>query len=150
MEFIGLMNIEYIELLGLKQSNTNELFLNISRSKLSDRTEEVEINGHIIKSVRKIVTDKKHPIINIYFETYITYSVRNESFTSWDDYEVFEGKTFRVYKKSRFLDYIKSSTFALDACGDVYPPLVHYGIVCQNHIVDIVSYSTPIITESSL
>ncbi|WP_232289113.1 hypothetical protein [Paenibacillus sp. Aloe-11] len=84
------------------------------------------------------------PQIQMDFEWYIGYSVRNESYTVWDDYEQFDGKIFRVYSKSRYLDFIKISTIATD---DYPGPYKHYGISCSNHIIDIVSTSDPIITE---
>jgi hypothetical protein len=78
------------------------------------------------------------------FEAYIGYSVLNESITNLDDYEEFEGKAFRIYSKSRYLDYINVSTFA----SNDYPgPYKHYGIACLNHIIDIISTEEPIIKE---
>ena len=52
-----------------------------------------------------------------------------------------------IYTKSRYLDFIKEHTLADQICGDVYPPFRHYGIVCLNHIIDIVSIDTPKVTE---
>lgn len=90
------------------------------------------------------IESTKAPIIQLDFESYIGYSVINELFTSWDDYERFEGKkTFRIYSKSRFLDYISNATFASQYPG----PYLHYGIVCLDHIVNVVTISEPKVRE---
>lgn len=75
------------------------------------------------------------------FDSYISYCIRSESYTSRDDYELFEGQYFRIYSRSRFLDYIKLSTFACEK----YPgKFLHYGIVGIDHIIDVASTSPPI------
>jgi len=56
-------------------------------------------------------------------------------------------KAFRIYTKSRYLNLIKEHTFVHQVCGDVHPPLMHYGIVRLNHIVNIVTTVTPSIIE---
>ncbi|MNI32283.1 hypothetical protein D3C73_861910 [compost metagenome] len=80
------------------------------------------------------------PLIQLEFESYIGYSVLNESYTVRDDYEQFEGNIFRTFSKSRYLDFIKAGTIATIE----YPgPFKHYGIAALNHIVDIVSTVEP-------
>lgn len=84
----------------------------------------------------------RFPLIQVEFESYIGYSILNESYTIWDDYEQFEGKIFRIFSKSRYLDFITLGTIATEE----YPgPYKHYGIAALNHIVNIVSTSEPII-----
>jgi hypothetical protein len=71
---------------------------------------------------------------------YVAYSVRNESYVTTDDYEVFEGRNFVKYTRSRYLDFVEQATFASDS----YPgPMTHWGIFCLNHIVDVISCSEP-------
>lgn len=71
---------------------------------------------------------------------YVAYSVRNESYVTTDEYEVFEGRNLVKYTKSRYLDFVEQTTFASDS----YPgPMTHWGVFCLNHIVDIVSCSEP-------
>lgn len=88
--------------------------------------------------------EKSSPIIQVDFHSYIAYSIRNEFFTSWDDYEEFDGKTFRIYKKSRYLDFISNGIFA---SKDFPKPYKHYGICCIDHVVDIISTSEPVVRE---
>jgi hypothetical protein len=92
-----------------------------------------------------IEVDEGLPIIQLDFESYVSYNVINESFTVLDEYEVFEGDVFRIYTKSRYLDFIKLGTIAKDIYADQH--FVHYQLVCLNHIIDIISYEEPKITE---
>ncbi|MGG0847798.1 hypothetical protein [Peribacillus simplex] len=90
-----------------------------------------------------IDVDETFPVIRIEFDWYISYSVRNESFTMLDEYEEFKGGIFCIYSKSRYLDFVKLSTIA----SDFHPePYKHYGINALNHIIDVVSTDPPTIS----
>ncbi len=81
-------------------------------------------------------------LFELRWENYVTYSVAKESFAMSDDAEQFSGKLFRIYSRSRFLDYVRQSTFATKE----YPgPLQHIGILCLNHVLDIAAVELPII-----
>ena len=72
----------------------------------------------------------------------VAYSVLNESFASVDDEERYEGNRFRVYVKSRFIDYVSLASFA---CADYPGPTQHYAVVCENHVVNVISVVQPTI-----
>lgn len=79
-------------------------------------------------------------IFTLLWPSYVAYSFRNESYTTVDNYEVFEGKKIVKYSKSRYLDFVRDATFA----DDSYPgPMTHWGIFCLNHIIDVVSCHQP-------
>ena len=142
MKYQDLMNLSNIYLVGLTEPEENSLRLFFSRSK--SVPEPFTIGDKGFEDASSIVIDEDLPVLQIDFETYIGYSVLNESFTSWDDYEEFEGKIFRIYSQSRYLDFIKVGTFA----DEEFPgPFKHYGMACLNHIVDVVSHSEPIVRE---
>lgn len=144
MNFLDLLNIEKVYLMNVEEPIENSLRLTLLRSKTSSVPETLKIANGIIDNLYSIDPDYSIPLIQINFETYIGYSILNESFTTLDDYEEFVGKAFRIFKKSRYLDYIKEGTFATAE----YPgPFKHYEIACLNHIIDIVSMSEPIIKE---
>ncbi len=85
-------------------------------------------------------------MFEVVWQHYVAYSVRNESFVSPDEYEVSVGRRFRVYSKSRFLDFIGCATFATDE----YPgPVQHIGVNCEDHIVDVVSKMDPQVKRDS-
>ncbi|SDN62487.1 hypothetical protein [Alkalicoccus daliensis] len=84
--------------------------------------------------------DETLPVLRIEFDTYVAYSVRNESFTALDKYEVYEGGVFSLYSKSRYLDFIELGTIA----DDIHPgKYKHYGINALNHIIDVISTEPP-------
>jgi hypothetical protein len=74
------------------------------------------------------------------FESYVAYSVRNESFTIRDDDEKWTGRLFCTYERSKFLDFVREGTIA----SEEHPgPITHYGINCANHIVDVAAVTVP-------
>lgn len=102
------------------------------------------------ETITKIISESKSIIPDssvvycIYFESYVGYNVTWESYTLGDDYEEFKyGKCFRIYSKSKYLDYITSNTFAEQVLGK----LTHYGVYCEWQIIDIISDEEPIITK---
>ncbi len=83
-------------------------------------------------------------VYEITFEGYILHQTRNESYCSWDDYEVREGKYFIEFTRSRLLTLLSQivDNGLVDALGS--PNKVkHYGIYCENHIIDIISCYEP-------
>lgn len=137
------MKLKNIDFIGKTELQVNSLRLFFESRKVIE-TKEKYVIGDVSIEGYPVITDESLPIIQIHFENYISYSVTNESFTQWDEYEEFEGKAFRVYSKSHFLDFVQSHTFA----SKDYPgPFKHYGMICIDHIVNIASTSIPIITE---
>lgn len=108
-----------------------------------DETADEKIQG-IMKESSPIYPDF-NKAYEIYFDTYITYQVRNESFCSWDDYEVRHGKYFIVFERSRYLEQLQNIT---NCCqfedGSYYPgEWKHFGIYAQNHVIDVISHGNP-------
>lgn len=146
MEYRDLLDQKgYIFLHSLTEPETNSLRIFIDRCKVSPQCEDVEIGEHIIGGTYPIEVDEKLPIVQIDFDSYVSYSIINESFTVLDDYEVFEGNSFRIFKRSRYLDFIKRGTIVTDVFPD--EQLVHYEIACLDHIIDIISFDGPTVTE---
>lgn len=55
---------------------------------------------------------------------------------SYDD-ETYSGNLLRVYKKSHFLEHLARDTSA-------HPGTVlHYKLICLNHLIDVASYAAP-------
>jgi len=78
-------------------------------------------------------------VFEITWSSYIAYSVRNESYAQNGD-DKFEGRLFRYYSKSHFLDYVASATLAT---SDYPGPFRHWSIACLNHVIDVVSQVEP-------
>ena len=62
----------------------------------------------------EIVYDDDCERYRIYFDTYIAYSVVNESYDNGNGNQKFEGQKVRVYSESNFLEYVKIDTFATE------------------------------------
>lgn len=75
---------------------------------------------------------------------YVLFMERNESYTTGDDYELRHGRILIEFERSRLLDDLAHFTFA----DDRYPgPLKHYGIYCEDHLVDVVTDATPVVRK---
>lgn len=102
----------------------------------------------IVSQCRSIEVDEEN-LYEIYFENYVMYQVRNESYCSYDPYEVREGRYLYVYQRSRLLDRLQECTdcFQFDD-GSYFPgKWRHYGIGSENHIIDIIATEEPIIRK---
>jgi len=77
----------------------------------------------------------------IRWSTYVSYAVRSEHYCHWDSDETWEGKhVFRVYSKSKFLDYVAAGTIASQIFLD---PFKHYQIQSLYPIIDVASWQEP-------
>jgi hypothetical protein len=57
------------------------------------------------------ITDESR-VFEIFWRNYVGYSVLNESCASVGDEERGEGHRFRIYSKSRFIQFMLQATFA--------------------------------------
>lgn len=131
----------YIYLNSIFEPEDNTLIVDIDRCKINGISADQNDTSSSYSSIK---VDDTLPIIRLKFDWYIAYSVRNESFTEMDEYEIYKGRVFSLYSKSRYLDFIEVGTIA----DDMYPgPFKHYGINALNHIIDVVSSEPPSISE---
>lgn len=70
---------------------------------------------------------------------YVAYLVTEECVGSCGTYEdeSFDGRLFRIYAKSHFLDHLQRDT------GGHTRAIHHYKIVCLNHLIDVAAYDSP-------
>ena len=128
---------KYLYLDKLFEESDLELCILVDEAKVqSDEPADLE-NASLYAAIVSDSTCRKYKII---FENYIAYSVRNESYTVPDDEEEFTGSLYRVYAKSRFLDYVAASTVGVEHVAGAYK---HYGIVCLNHVIDVAGSREP-------
>lgn len=131
---------KFLFLRELWEPNENTLRVVIVEAKADGPPEDIEILGKVVSGTVPVESDSSCQLFELTWSTYVAYGVRNELFTSRDDYEVFEGGLFRIYTKSHFRDYVALGTFA----SDEHPgPLKHWCVVCLNHIVDVVGCAEP-------
>jgi hypothetical protein len=134
----------YLYLVRVEEPQDNALLVVIEEAKSTGLPEDIKVPGAIFTECAPIVSDDTCSAWEVLFDSYVAYSVRNESFVQIDKEEEWVGKLFCTFTKSKFLDYVRTATFA----SDDYPGrLLHYGINCLNHIVDVVTIKQPIIRQ---
>jgi len=132
---------KWIFLRELGEPEENSLRLVIEEAKADNPPEDIEVwPGKVISGTRAIESDWSCRAFELVWSSYVSYSVRNESFCVQDNEEVWEGRLFCLYSKSHFLDYVGRATFAT---ADYPGPLRHWGVNCLDHIVDVVSTVEP-------
>ena len=78
-------------------------------------------------------------IFKLHWSSYIAYSVRNESYAQ-NGRDVFEGRLFRIFSRSHFLDYVGASTLVTSDYPGSYR---HWSLVCSDHVIDVISTVEP-------
>ena len=78
----------------------------------------------------------------IEFPNYIAYAIRDESFARNDTLETYEGTLARLYRESKFLEYVDATSTGLRPKDT----LKHYSLLCLEHVVEVVSTDTPNLT----
>lgn len=131
---------KYLYLTEIGEPMDNVLRVVIEQASAGEEERDVKIGTAIVSGCRDITSDEKCFAYEVIFESYITYSVMNESFSFVDKSEIYTGNLFRTYSKSHFLDYVKVATLASEEYPGVFR---HYEIVALNHIVEIVSVDLP-------
>jgi hypothetical protein len=131
---------KYLYLDGISEPETNSLRLVLIEGIVSDRTETLVIGDADIPDVRPVEVTEASRHFEVIWDSYISFSVRDESYCAWDKEEKWAGNAFRVYSKSKFLDFVASGTCA---SADYPGPFVHYEIICSDHVIDVASEHPP-------
>ncbi len=106
--------------------------------------------GAVLAKVRPVTADKSLGI-TIRFPRYILYQVRNESWSAYNEREVWSGNYLRIFSKSNLLDRVEDDTIACHDGNSYFPgEWRHYGIYTQNHIVDVISHEEPVVTMEKI
>ena len=122
------------------EPNESSLLLRIEEGRTNDTPEDINIGGVVIAGTRKVLHDDSCRIFELVLGTYISYSVTNESFASPDDPLFYTGEKIRKYSQSPFLEYVRAATFATDEYPGSYG---HMAVICERHIIDVVSTEEP-------
>jgi len=138
-------------LLKMDESDDNTLKLIVSLACVGEKEDvNLDLFDDTLKNIlsgAKPIFPSNDEIFEIIFEDYILHLTRNESYTSFDPKEIRKGRYFISYNDSKLLDILPLITdcqFCTD--GSAYPGYwKHYGILCQNHIIDVISHNTPTI-----
>lgn len=137
---------KHLFLRSLTESGINQLHLvieeavvneakrgNMAPSTLPDSLAFLRESSAPIESIEGCLAFRLH------WKRYAAYLVTEECVGSCGDYadEVFEGDRLRKYSKSHFLDHLARDT------GAHSRPLIHFKIICENHLVDVAAEDLP-------
>lgn len=135
---------------ALEESPDNELHIKISIAFVGEM-EPARLDGldpsvsAVVANCRPLLPSSR--VIDIRFENYIMYQVRNESFSRIDR-QARQGRYMATYDQSFLLNHLAEMTDVQQGSdGSFYPaPWKHYSIFTQNQVIDIVSHCEPVLT----
>ena len=108
-------------------------------------------NNELFNILSKSVAIDPDPeqVYKIYFDQYIMYQMRNESFCVLDPDEIRIGEGLILFEKSKLLESLLMFTPVLLEGEDGYPggAWKHYGIYTADHIIDVISHREPVIEQ---
>ena len=135
-------------LCDLREDCDNRLVITICRSQTNPEAQPEQTGNAAFDSILEQCTPiepDELQTMEIVFENYIIYQVRNESYCSYDPDEKRIGKYLSVFEKSKLLDALPLLTDAVRFEDGTYFTDVwkHYGIDTQNQIIAVVSHAEP-------
>jgi hypothetical protein len=100
---------------------------------------ELIISGADIKTPKK--WKPEFPVFRLFWNRYAAFLVTEEMVGSCGNgpEELYQGRHLRLYSKSHFLDHLSRDT------GAHLKALIHYKIVCLDHLVDVAATSPPVL-----
>ena len=123
--------------------------INFGENILKDRNEYskflpslIKIKEKAYKNLKVLIKIKNKGIYEIIFEDYILYQVRNESFCVYYSEEIRKGDILIIFEKSNLLERLSKTpeSLLIESHKQQYR---HYGIYCEDHIIDIVAFDEP-------
>ncbi len=114
---------------------------------------EAEAQGPVIESVgdidipgREVLPLNQTDALVVFWKSYVSYAVRNES------YALEKGAPNLVNMlierdTSAFRDFISSATWATD---DYPGRLRHFEVICEHHVIDVISTDAPVVTRETV
>jgi len=128
----------------IAEPEQNNLRLRIEEAIVMPDEITVKFGGAEIANCHLVKPTADSRLFEIVWGNYVAYSVANESYSTLNESEEFSGRFARLYSKSHFLDYISRATLA----NKEYPgPLLHIQLVCECHIIDVVSTKFPQVSK---
>jgi len=113
----------------------------LSRMKTGNTGTDLDLGeGHLIGS------NPSFREFTITFEDYVGFSIRSESYVVPEPEEDYS-KKLRSYSNSVFLDFMENSTVAQQVLEE---PLLHFAVVCVDHVVDVACAAPPTIEFNSI
>ena len=134
---------QYLFLREIGEPRANSLRLLIHEARASSQAVPIEIAETQLGEGHPVESDDSCSIFEILWQNYVAYQVTNESLVHGESSgEVWSGRIARLYTKSHFLEYVLRKTYACDE----HPgpgPLLHFCLICSDHIIDVVAAEAP-------
>lgn len=127
----------YLEEIGEPKDNTLRLVI----TEAAAQEDEVEVPG-FPGTARPIISIPDGRPIDLLWERYIAYAVRNESYAISEEGQPPLNDMLSERSDTAFLAFVAKSTLATHE----FPgPFRHWELVCLNHVIDVASTTAPII-----
>ncbi len=117
----------------------DEAIVNMAAVAVSDRPELAALlaGAHPIESVEGGKTIQLFGLGKHYLADLVTEELVGSNAPNGYADEIYTGKILRVYTRSHFLDHIMRDT------GGHIQEVLHYKLICLDHLIDVVSYHPP-------
>jgi hypothetical protein len=141
MDMLGsdLDTCSFLFLSEINELEFNGLQLVVSEGVPTGIAEQVQVGEVALPGGTRIAIAASSRHFELVWKQYIAYSVLNESYASVGQ-EQYIGDRFRVFSQSHFLDYFAAASFASD---NHLGRTTHYGVHCEDHIVNVISTDPP-------
>jgi hypothetical protein len=131
---------------SLNYRNEGELTIKLTELILSDS--KIDLNfggGKVIKNLNPIVSTTESRQFKVEFEEVVFYQVVDESYCTWDEYEIRDGNDkLQLFSKSRYMDFVIEHFPFYSAQNRKGK---HYRLLATTEIIDVIAYDKPKITE---
>lgn len=140
-------------LLTLCEEDENELHFTICCAKAEPNAQTPSTGNAALDDILAHCTPlcpDENAKIELIFENYQLYQVRNESYCVFDADEVHSGTYLCTFERSKLLDYLPRAidVHLIPDGTDAPASWKHYGIYTQNQIIDIVAPSESTVRTS--
>jgi hypothetical protein len=133
----------HLYLRRLWEPRDNHLSVIIDEAMSSNETpaDMADVPPKLVTQICPIVVTPQSRAFQLVWERCVAYSVTNESFHVRGEADhIASGRLLVLYEQSDYLNYLRRVTWDT---GNVFGPIVHVGIFCLNHIIDVVSFGPP-------
>ncbi|HET6933092.1 MAG TPA: hypothetical protein VFI45_22395 [Candidatus Acidoferrum sp.] len=146
--FDELNSSSHLFLTKIYEPKVNCLRLIIREGKTSKFPVPINIDGADLGEGFPVEIDDSCATFQIDWNNYVLYQVLNESFgMPADAGEIYQGKLARTYSVSRLLRFVIETTQATNE----YPGrLLHYEVICEDHVVNVICVEPPQCLKSAL
>jgi hypothetical protein len=149
----AIQSCAYLYLHAIDEPEVNQLRVVILEGRVGEPLGEKELAAEkdptlrsILEGARRIDHFEDCRAFELFWESYIGYSVVNESYSNGEP-ETSKGtaaKKLVEYSESQYLEYLSRASFAT---ADYPGPYRHWALYCSDHTIDVASQVDPVIRE---